>query len=260
MNEDNLADVLRSNGVDATSLVPLFKTLQPPSYRLSATGSDAVRLWLQLRGLVEATGHWPLILGGDEDLEGYEEMLDYVVWPPAADEMPAVERLLQEAVQLDTDVWLRERVAAEPEYYDLDDLLTGNWPDQASPQRGFNVPAQVVSGGPLPVVYVALVPTTVGWQVPAYLGWGGWNECPEPDEHAAMMKRWGERYGAEVVCMSRDVVGMRVAQPPMDREAALALAREQFIYCADIVIQGTNTLENLAATLIGAEVWYFWWD
>jgi hypothetical protein len=32
------------------------------------------------------------------------------------------------------------------------------------------------------------------------------------------------------------------------------------MYCEDIVIQGTQTVENLAAGLLGNNLWYFWWD
>ncbi|WP_414650247.1 DUF4253 domain-containing protein, partial [Duganella sp.] len=34
----------------------------------------------------------------------------------------------------------------------------------------------------------------------------------------------------------------------------------QYLYCADIVDQGTESIEALAATLLNARVWYFWWD
>jgi hypothetical protein len=53
---------------------------------------------------------------------------------------------------------------------------------------------------------------------------------------------------------------MRVANPPTTKEDALKLAEEQFVYCEDIVTQGTETIENLAAGLINAKKWYFWWD
>ena len=35
---------------------------------------------------------------------------------------------------------------------------------------------------------------------------------------------------------------------------------EQFAYCPDIVDQGAGTLEALAAVLVNASVWFFWWD
>jgi hypothetical protein len=31
-------------------------------------------------------------------------------------------------------------------------------------------------------------------------------------------------------------------------------------YCEDVVLQGTLTLERLAATLLHGRVWFFWWD
>jgi hypothetical protein len=43
---------------------------------------------------------------------------------------------------------------------------------------------------------------------------------------------------------------------------ALALAWEHFVYCPDRVYQctRTGTLDELAAELLNAPVWYFWWD
>ena len=51
-----------------------------------------------------------------------------------------------------------------------------------------------------------------------------------------------------------------MARPPADRKAALALAGEQQAYCLDIVEQGVGSTAALAATLLEAPVWYFWWD
>lgn len=75
-----------------------------------------------------------------------------------------------------------------------------------------------------------------------------------------MMKSWQERFGAEVVCMSGDVLELRVLLPPNDQTSALALAREHYVYCPDIVVQGTQTLEALAAERLRATTWFFWWD
>ena len=38
------------------------------------------------------------------------------------------------------------------------------------------------------------------------------------------------------------------------------LAWEQYLYCQDIVVQGCETIANLAATLLNSPFWYFWWD
>jgi hypothetical protein len=76
----------------------------------------------------------------------------------------------------------------------------------------------------------------------------------------AVQKRWHWKFGAEVVCIADDVVEMTVSRPPTDRTSALELAREQYVYCEDLVVQGTLTLERLAASLLGAKKWFFWWD
>jgi len=65
---------------------------------------------------------------------------------------------------------------------------------------------------------------------------------------------------AELVGLSHDVMNVRVQRRPRTREAALELAREQYVYCSDIVDQGVQTLSALAAVLMESDWWYFWWD
>jgi hypothetical protein len=74
------------------------------------------------------------------------------------------------------------------------------------------------------------------------------------------MKHWLERYQAEVVGMTHDVIEMRVGRPPTTRDDARELARQQYYYCTDIVSQGVETVDALAACLLRGRVWYFWWD
>ena len=59
---------------------------------------------------------------------------------------------------------------------------------------------------------------------------------------------------------TEDVIEMRVMQPPTDPSAAQTLAREQFLYCSDIVQQAVGTTRALASMLQGGTAWYFWWD
>jgi hypothetical protein len=55
-------------------------------------------------------------------------------------------------------------------------------------------------------------------------------------------------------------MNVRVQRRPPTREAALELAREQYVYCSDIVDQGVQTLSAFAAALMENDWWYFWWD
>ena len=70
----------------------------------------------------------------------------------------------------------------------------------------------------LPEVFVGLVPTKVSWQAAIYLHFGGFNDCPQPDEIGSVLRHWQGTHGAELICMKGDVLEMRVARPPTKRE------------------------------------------
>jgi hypothetical protein len=79
-------------------------------------------------------------------------------------------------------------------------------------------------------------------------------------EYAARSIATGSRAGAEIAGVSGDVIECIVANPPRDKEQSMNLAWEQYLYCQDIVVQGRETISNLAATLLNSPYWYFWWD
>jgi len=54
-------------------------------------------------------------------------------------------------------------------------------------------------------------------------------------------------------------MNLTVTRRPETAEAAMDLAREQYIYCSYIVHGGTQTLDRLAKTLMTDEWWYFRW-
>jgi len=248
MDYQQLTTMLQRQGIDARSLTPLMPSTEMSVYRLSVDGAAAMTSWRTLRASVDDTGYWPILLGGDEDLEEYADGSSR-----GRDETP--ESLIQAGLRINAEAWMREHLAAhghEPE--------RGPWPDGVEPADSFTIPYDMQTWEPLPTVHVALLPTRQGWQVPAFLRYGGWNECPSPEEHVCMMKHWAETYGAEPLGMARDRVEMAVAHPPRERAAALTLAVEQYAYCSDIVDQGTETLDALAASLLGATAWFFWWD
>jgi hypothetical protein len=112
----------------------------------------------------------------------------------------------------------------------------------------------------------------VPWQVPAYLQLGGmdtWSHSAgsidgafgmEPQVHAAILKYWYERWGAEVVAATAGDLELQVLRPPMTQDAALELAKEQYMYCRDLVEQNTGSVAVLANLLVNSSVWWFWWD
>lgn len=237
---------------------------------LTVPGEAAVAAWELLRPVADELGAWPLLLGHEEL---HEESLTERRATPArllelADELgtpdPAawarirteglVHRLTNEGLH-DLAATLAQSLTDEREPTD-----EGEWPEEGRSAHRFAIPRDVLSQAFHRQLFLGLVPTRRGWEVPAWIAFGGWNDCPAPQEHCAIFRHWEQRYGAEPVGITRDVVELKVTRPPATREAALELARVQYAYCSDIVDQGCETVANLAAGLLDAPGWFFWWD
>lgn len=233
-DEATLREVLSRHGLSAGSLRMLLEREGRKVYAIETDGARAVEVWKRLRGLLGETGRWPVILG-----EGGFDMFE---------EAAPIEEVLAKAERVRPFDSLR---AEEPR---------GPWPEDDESSTDFLTPFEILTGRPRESVSVALMPTPNGWEVPAILGYGGWNACPPPEIHVALLNQWHARFGAELACIDRDVIELHVARPPASREEALRVAREQYLYCPDIVDQGAGTVDALAATLKGGTAWYFWWD
>ncbi len=98
------------------------------------------------------------------------------------------------------------------------------------------------------------------WEVPAYLQFGGWNDCPAPELQVAVLREWHKEYRAVPACITGDVLEYVVMNPPQTEARAMKLAAEQWIFCDDIVGQGTQSVRNLAMELWKSPTWFFWWD
>ena len=128
------------------------------------------------------------------------------------------------------------------------------------PRHEFTLPYDILSRKPLERMWLVDFTGIKRHEIPIYLQYGGWNACPMPEIHAALLQRWSEKYGAELFGLSSDVLEVYVKNPPSNYEAAHTLAKEQMAYCDDIIFQGTMTVERLAKCLIDSSSWYFWWD
>ncbi len=231
-------------------------------YVVTCTGAEALDLWRRLRVLVDTSAYWPLILGNDREVDGILGV-DLLNGEP-------FQEILNRSASETAEHWLEARRQAKVKALQLaygekwqqaENELHGDWPVRPRAMPNFTIPfEQVGAGPPKNKVTIGLFPTKLGWEVPAYLNFGGWNECPEPSAHVVMMKHWFEEYGADLVGMNGDTVEMYANRPPGTRPEALKLAEEHYLYCDDVVIQGTQTVENLAGGLLGTSIWFFWWD
>jgi Domain of unknown function (DUF4253) len=209
-------------------------------------GATALNRLQELRASAQGT---PIILGGPEQFERVEECYGFVDSTPAD--------LLAKAAELDLVAWLGEREQEDSEYFEIEEA---DWPEDGSINDALSAHLDIRTRQPFDEVYITVLPTRQSWEAACYLKIGGWNAVPNAHEHSALWRYWEERYGAKVACIADDVIEFTVERPPQTREEAMELARQQYIYCADIVHQGVQSVEALAATVLKAPVWYFWWD
>lgn len=262
-----------------------------PFERIETRGEEALKTWEQLK---RAGRGAPVVLGSDESLvnlalpflptvpttRGPQDILaaadglrhpEDLIAKRALDEARGREYLQQllanpDAVLprvsvADADGVHRQLTPEETRAFMLREPQPpplGDWPAQPDYVPGLSVTRDM--GRTLEKVHVALIPTDDWTTIPAHLRWGGWNACPQPEFHVAALRAWRDRFGAELVGLGFDRMDLRVARPPQSRAQALDLAREHYVYCADIVDQGVGTLSALAALLLGNEWWSFWWD
>lgn len=140
--------------------------------------------------------------------------------------------------------WVDEE-AADPDY---------SWEDDPDIQSDLYLP------GYGDTYLILKVPAKEPYEVLAYVPFGGYNECPLPEEHIAVAKRWYELYGAVPCAVGYDTLQYYLEEPVTDREAVEKLSEEMMIYCADIVFQGVGNLDYLKASIKGSPFWFFWWD
>jgi hypothetical protein len=215
---------------------------------VGVSAAAALSEWQAHRANTGGTGLYPLIVI-EETIESLEELGNGVVKPE--DRVSAAE-------------WLEQRQAQVEEMMEEDSLdgeiIRGEFtpseegkPDE--PQLLYDV-----NTGREQDLSILLVPCKSGAEAMEVIGYGGWNDCPEPAAHGAMMRRWFERYGAEPIALGPDTVECIVKRPPTSEKECMDLAWEQYLYCADVVEQGCDTVGNLAGLVQGCRFWFFWWD
>jgi hypothetical protein len=220
-------------------------------------GKDAVGKLEALRVLGRQEGFTPVLLGDGKDLESiYNQLKEQEKTKP--------EDILKKAMTIDPDKWMADRKKSDPETYGDQVIAIPETPDAGSsapqPMQTLFADKDVLTGKFKAAVYIAKIPAVPSWKVPAYLKWGGWNECPPPDVQAAISKRWFEKYQADIAAVTPDTVEYLVGAPPSGKDEVHQLALEQYLFCSDIVNQGVGSLPALEKTIVNAKVWFFWWD
>ena len=229
--------------------------------------------WVQLAKGANETLYWPLIVAGDPEsvMTSEHDPAAILAEVPAGDIREVLDPLVRERreslVQMIPDLSGSEsldELAAAADASGIYSFIGSKakqiepWPSEKPVRErvGFQS-LKMHKGEPTTLLLIKMEHT---YQVPAYLGLGGWNECPGSELHVAAFREWQKEYKAVPGCITGDVIEFLVSSPPQTQQQAMKLAAEQWIYCDDIVGQGTQSVRKLAMEIWQSRTWFFWWD
>jgi hypothetical protein len=216
------------------------------------SGSDAINILTSRRAAYRNTGEYPFLVGDAQDLVRIQEAAGY--------NRQKFDDIICAALKIDVIKWFADRRTEAEEYEFSAREMLGTWPGEVAEKGEISFHRDLLSGRIKSEVVLGIASIQEPWQLPAVLKYGGWNSCPEAEIHCAIHRKWQLEFGAQITGISGDVIECAVSHPPVDQTTAIQLAWQQYWYCADIVDQGCDSISYLAATLLNAPYWYFWWD
>lgn len=208
-------------------------------------GAATATQWLQLRGVYQQTGLWPVLmtattwhrigpdLGDPIGPELLGARLDGAAW--LSTELQ--DRIEQDELEL-------PRAVVEAEMYSM------SWWNEFNGLAGLDHRFDTI----------ALIPTPAPWYVPGLLQWSGAaNSCIDGVGHAAVLRRWFSRWGVEPLAIEDETLILRVDDPPGSTAESLTAALEKYLYCVDSVLQDAGSIDTLA-NWARRRIWRLWWD
>jgi hypothetical protein len=267
---DSLARLLTENGLEPDSFTP--SDGREAMYRGELPAGQVVATWVRLAGGFKETGYYPIVRGGSDDAHApIERDAGPILASVPAGVIGEILRPRFEA-RRDSLCEMMPDLAEASDMYQLaamadaaginsfggDAEASREWP--AEPTRRDRVAFKTLKGRSKQPSTVLLIRTEHPYDVPAYLQFGGWNDCPAPELQVAVLREWKNEYQAVPAAITGDVLECVVVKRPKTEAQSMKLAAEQWIFCEDIVAQGTQSVRNLAIELWGCPNWFFWWD
>ena len=205
-------------------------------------GERVIEAWERLRALTGGSGLYPVVLGTPEDLEELDAS--------RPNSLPSIEAMRDAAARVDVAALLAASASAT--------ATEGPWPDDGEPNEGFALPFDPETDTPFPEVVLALLNCSRSEDVPATLGLFG-EGLPDAATLGALLTRWQQTHGAEVVGLTASMLELAVERPPKTRADALLLARELTAICPALPASA-GSLSALAATLLDSGSWFLFWE
>jgi hypothetical protein len=73
------------------------------------------------------------------------------------------------------------------------------------------------------------------------------------------LRSWEDRFGACLIDVGFAEIRLLVERPPRTLAAAQRIAAEHYVL-ADRSGEGLQAVSRIAASLVNAPIWSFWWD
>jgi hypothetical protein len=266
---DPLTKILTRSGVAASALSVAVDDGDGHPIRLVALGGDpALDLAGVLRAAFDETGIWPLLV----DEADHWPILQFEEGGEPASDGPQVGQAAIDAsaaidVRLRRVAWWmpvlspEDRLASlEEEHrigFGLDDDAIAEAVRAVADLQGVQPGLKMVSG-PLDAGAILLVPCDQPWEAVVRVGFGGWNDCPNPAEHAAYLRYFFDTVGGTPTAVGHGTVRLDVTRDVGDITQLAELARVVVNYCSELDEFG---VASVAQTLsFGPGPWSIWWD
>lgn len=229
---------------------------------------EALPALTRLQEASPRTGSWPLIVDG-LTVDRLEDIYRCATFPRGPSAVLSAAAMDVDAVVLELE---RQVVGDAAEAWETDaDPDDSAWEgDLPSVDDLMACAAKAVTTVPeawepeqtFPEASLLLVPVTEPWQVVPWLGFGGYNQCPPPEDLGALLRRWEERHDVVPVGVGSDRLVIQVRQPPSESREAAALVRELLLACPDILeLGGAQAVTSLLDVIrVPETVVQLWWD
>ena len=77
----------------------------------------------------------------------------------------------------------------------------------------------------------------------------------------SVLRSFEARFGATLLNLGPGAeLRLLVDRPPRTLEHATKIAAEHSVFCDECAGQGLRAVPDIAAALVGAPMWTFWWD
>lgn len=94
------------------------------------------------------------------------------------------------------------------------------------------------------------------YEILKIIPFGGFNDCPSPQKHYEVAKRWYEKYKVVPIIIGKDFIQYYMKKTITNKDMLRQIVCEQCCYCNP----EEQTVKELANTIYSSKFWYFWWD